>query len=97
MIEAVSPTVHEHDATRAPRDRRVDRKLEIGRVLLSGMAIDRRTRRDRGVDLARIGGVEIADEKIHVQTETFRDTQSGVGGDDVGVGRQPPRRCGGTG
>ena len=49
------------------------------------MAFDGGARRDRGLDRARVGGVEITDEMIDVQTELGRDAQSRVGRDHVRV------------
>ena len=64
VIEPIPSPVDEHDPPRAARDRGVERELEIGRVLLGRMPVDGGARRDRGLDRARLGGVEVADEMI---------------------------------
>ena len=61
VVEPAAVAGQHEDAPRRQRDRRVERELEIRRVLLLGMALDARRRALRDCDRLRRGRVEVAD------------------------------------
>ena len=80
-------------APRSHRDCRVERELEIGRVLLLGMALDAGARALGDGDCLRRGGVEVPDGERDLEPERERVLEPLVRGDDRRTERRGQRRA----
>ena len=83
------------DPTRSRASTRgVERELEVGGVLGYGVALDHGAGGDGGVEVGRVGGVEIADDEVDGEPERERVVEPGVGGDHE-LGRAGRQSAGG--
>ena len=83
MVEPALDPADDEDAPRLAGERCAERELEVGRVLVDRVALDR----PRGLDRRRGRRVEVADREVDLEPEREGVIGASVGRDDASARR----------
>ena len=83
MVEAALDPAYDEDASRLVGERCTERELEVGRVLVDRVALDR----PRGLDRRRCRRVEVADREVDLEPQREGVIRASVGCDDASARR----------
>ena len=83
MVEAALDPAYDEDASRLVGERCAERELEVGRVLVDRVALDR----PRGLDRRRCRRVEVADREVDLEPQREGVIRASVGRDDASARR----------